>query len=129
MGGCKASSGEDWLCYESAGGWKTALSTEKGERVSTEDKEERTDSGARIETGEIIFAARQRYRGQSGVEQVFVLRVFSLLHASQHALTGASDICAATNEERPVNMNSTTSRSARLTDFVYDDCITLLYSG
>ncbi len=74
-----------------------------------------------------MFAVRQRYRGQSGVEQVFALRVFSLLHASQHALADASGACAATNEDSPVNMNNMTSRSARLTAFVYDDCMALLY--
>ncbi len=76
-----------------------------------------------------MFAVRQRYRGQSGVEQVFALRAFSLLQASQHALADASGACAETNEERPVNMKNMTTRSARLIVFVYDDCIASLYSG
>ncbi len=76
-----------------------------------------------------MFAVRQRYSGQSGVEQVFVLWAFSLLHASQHALADASGACATTKDERPVNRKSTTTSSARLTDFTYDDRIVLLYIG
>lgn len=119
----------EWTYYESAGGWKTAFATEKGERTSAEDEAERTASGDRIETGEAMFAVRQRYRGQSGVEHVFVFRVFSLLHASQHALACAPVAGEETNEERPVNMNSTTIRSKRLTAFMYGDCIDTLYNG
>ncbi len=74
-----------------------------------------------------MFAVRQRYRGQSGVEQVFVLWVFSLLHASQHALADAAGAYEETNEERPVNMNSTTIKSTRLTILKCPDCIKLLY--
>ncbi len=106
-----------------------AFTAVKGERTSTEDEAVRTASGARIETEETVFAVRQRYSGQSGVEQAFALRAFSLLHASQHALVDASGACAPTNDERPVNMKSTTTRSARLTVFIYDDCIAALYSG
>ncbi len=75
-----------------------------------------------------MFAVRQRYRGQSGVEQVFVLRVFSLLHASQHALAGAADAGEEASEDRPLNMNSMTGRSARLTAFRYMIRTFLLYT-
>lgn len=75
-----------------------------------------------------MFAVRQRYRGQSGVEQVFAFRVFSLLQASQQDFADASGVCAATNEERPLNMISTTSRSARLMVLEYAGCMVILYN-
>ncbi len=70
---------------------------------------------------------RHRYRGQSGVEHAFELRVFSLAHASQHALTGAFVACVAISEERPVNMKSTTARSETITILKYSDCMISLY--
>lgn len=125
--GCRVPDNE-WIYYESAGGWKICLTAEKGERTSKEDEVERTASGARIETDEDMLAVRQRYRGQSGVEQVFVLRAFSLLHASQHVLADSACTGADTSEERPVNMKITTAKSARLTIFEYIDRMALLYS-
>ncbi len=78
--------------YESAGGWKTVFTTEKGEHTSIEDEALRIASGAIIETGGTVFAVRQRYRGQSCVEQVFALRAFSLLHASQQDFADVSGV-------------------------------------
>ncbi len=94
------------------------MTAEYGEWIAIEDEAEPTASGARIDTGEAALAVRQRYRGQSGVEQAFGPRAFSLLQASQHALTGVSDAGVATSEEIPVNRKSTTARRIRLTIFV-----------
>lgn len=115
--------------YDSAGGWKTDFAAEIGEWISKESEETWRAWGERIKIGEAMFAVRQRYRGQSGVEQVFPVWVFSLLHASQHALVGASDTNGEENAGKPLNMNSTMTKSTKLTVFKYSDRMVILYRG
>ncbi len=96
---------------------------ENGDETRTTNEAELTALGANRDNDETALAARQRYSGQSGVEHVFVLRAFSLLQASQHALTGAFSAGLARSEERPVNRKSTTARRIRLTIFMPPLCM------
>ncbi len=96
---------------------------ENGDETRTTNEAELTALGANRDNDETALAARQRYSGQSGVEHVFVLRAFSLLQASQHALTGEFITGFAPSEERPVNMKSTTARRTRLTTLSPTVCI------
>ncbi len=76
-----------------------------------------------------MFAVRQRYSGQSGVEQAFALLVFSLLQASQHALEGALDAGEEATADRPVNINSKTTRIKALVILKDTECMLLLYGN